>query len=372
MKLVAAVAILALVFAVQKVLYRKNWFKGLETEMYFSRDYIECGENAELIEVISNRKFLPLPVLHLKFSIDKSLKFLDKKNSQVTDLYHKNELFSIMGYQRITRKLEFTGTLRGVVGVKNASIIVRDFFMTDTYARSLRAFDNIYIFPKKMNTEKFDYFYRGILGEIEAKRSMVEDSMTFRGVREYQPFDPFRAVNWKQSAKAGELMVNMYGYTTDCRVRILLNLDNEYMIETDKLLEEAISLVSSFADSLLKKGISVSVRTNGKDAEGKLLPEVPEGTDRKHSVTIDRMLTEICSSEGKDMFLDMIKEECSNTNRDLFYLIVSPYGKSDMVELLDALKDEGASIHLVVPCYDEYPYVSTRKYITPWEVPINV
>ena len=93
MKLLVAAIVFVLVYAVQRYLFGKYWYRGLDSEVRFSRDYIECGESAELIEVITNDKLMPLPVFHLKFSVDKSLKFYDKTNSNVTDLYHKNELF---------------------------------------------------------------------------------------------------------------------------------------------------------------------------------------------------------------------------------------------------------------------------------------
>ena len=121
MNLVFATLLLVVIYFVQKKIYRKTWNKNLDAEIYFSKDYIECGESAELVEVVSNDKFLPLPVFHLKFSVDKSLDFIDKSNSKITDRYHKNEVFSIMGHERITRKLVFLGGNRGVVSVSNAS-----------------------------------------------------------------------------------------------------------------------------------------------------------------------------------------------------------------------------------------------------------
>ncbi len=372
MKLVSAVIILAICYLVQKALYRKYWMKGLGADISFSRDFIECGESAELIEVVTNDKFLPLPAFHLKFSVDKSLKFDDIVNSKVTDLYHKNELFTIMGHQRITRRLSFTGTMRGVVGVNNASILVRNLFMTDVYAARVPHTDRLYVFPAKLRNDRFKMFFRGIIGEVEAKRSLIEDSLTFRGIREYQHFDAYRSINWKKSAGAGELMVNMYGYTTDSKVRILLNLDNDIMIETNKLLEEAISLVSSISLELLKKGIGVSVVTNGTDAEGGSLPEIREGAEISHSITIDRMLTEIAGSRGKDLFLEILKEETAHLRSDTFYIVISPYARKDMIAVLDKMSDKGAALHMIVPCYDEYPYVSDRAYSAGWEVPINV
>ena len=85
MKFIAAVIILTITYFVQKMLFSKYWNRGLETDVYFNRDFVECGENAELVEIVTNRKALPLPVFHLKFSVDKSLKFLDNEFGHFRD-----------------------------------------------------------------------------------------------------------------------------------------------------------------------------------------------------------------------------------------------------------------------------------------------
>ena len=372
MNLVFATLLLVIIYVVQKRVYRKLWNKNLDAEISFSKDYIECGESAELVEVVSNNKYLPLPVFHLKFSVDKSLDFIDKTNSNITDLYHKNEVFSIMGHERITRKLVFLGGDRGVVNLSNAYIIVHDFFMTETYARAISHNDVIYVFPKKLNTERFKLLFRGIIGEIESPRSLVEDPLVFRGIREYQPFDSYRSINWKQSAKARELMVNMYGYTTDSRVHIMLNLDNDYMIETNKLLEEAISLTSTFSRMLLEQGVGVSMVTNSTGRDGRSIPAVEEGYGLSHGIEIDKHLAEIKGSTGKDAFLLMLENELRAVKKNVLYLVISPYAKSDLIELLDGIEKAKGTVHLLVPYYDEYPYRPSRIYADGWEVPLNV
>ncbi len=372
MKIIAAFIILATIYFIQHIFFRKNWFKNLELNISFNRDYIECGESADLVEIVTNDKFLPLPSFNLKFSVDRSLVFDDQYNSVVTDCYHKNEVFTVFGHQRVIRKLSFQGTHRGVFGVQNANFIVHDYFMLKQYAGKMKNSDYIYVFPKKLSTERFRIAFKGLMGELETRRNIIEDSMSFRGIREYQPFDPYRSVNWKQSAKARELMVNMRGFTTDSRVRILLNLDSDNMIESEKLLEEAISLTSSFARQFIKEGVNVSVVTNAVDKDGRRLPGIGEGAELKHAITIDRMLTEIKGSEGKDTFIELINDEIKKFSSDNLYLIISPYARRDLLELLDRIERKEGAVHLIVPFYDEYPYVKNRSYAEGWEVPINV
>ena len=90
-------------FALQKYLYRKYWQKGVEVLLQFDREAVTAGEYVNLLEVIENRKYLPLPSLKVKFQCSRHLKFMDDTNSAVTDKYYRNDLFSVMPYKRITR-----------------------------------------------------------------------------------------------------------------------------------------------------------------------------------------------------------------------------------------------------------------------------
>ena len=91
-------------------MYRRRWDSGLLAKLSFDKNHLECGEEAALMVEIENRKLLPLPVFHLKYSVDRSFRFVDNDNSAVTDLYYKNDAFSVIGNQKITRRHLFHGT----------------------------------------------------------------------------------------------------------------------------------------------------------------------------------------------------------------------------------------------------------------------
>jgi hypothetical protein len=113
----------------------------------------------------------------------------------------------------------------------------------------------------------------------------------------------------------------------DREVRILLNLDTENMIHPTRLLETSISLASSISRDLLKKKTGVSLVTNGMTRKsGRLfdtmenmksvsfritedhvnLPPVGKGSDMSHALTIDKVLSSILASSGKDEFLRLL------------------------------------------------------------------
>ncbi len=368
MKLLSGVIILVAIYIFQKLLYRKNWDKELSATLSFSRSNMECGERAELLEVIANNKLLPLPVFHFKFSVDRSLVFDDKANASVTDRFHKNEVFSVMGHEKVTRRMAFQAEKRGIFQVEGASILVRDFFLTSTFAKKVTSDASIMVFPGKLRGEAVNECLTGVMGELESKRSIVEDMSFFRGIREYRTTDSFRAINWKASARERELMVNMFGWSMDSRVELLLNLDTDVMVEVDRMLETAISLTSTIARKLLERRVSVSLLTNGLDGEGERLPRVEAGAEISHGITIDESLTRIVGSGKKDMFLTEVDELWKTSRPEVVYLIVSPYQKPDLLDRMDKARQAGNSIMMIVPYYNKFGYTHVRDYVKGWEV----
>lgn len=368
MHLILIVFMIGIIYLAQERLYRKYWRKGLRTGLAFSREYMECGEEAELTLDIENGKALPLPVFHYKFSVDRALRFRDMENSVVTDYYHRNDVFSILGHQRIRRTLTFCGSERGHFRVESANIMVRDFFMSRLFAMTQREDIGIYVFPKKVDVKELATLTRGRVGEMAARRSLVEDPLSFRGLRDYQSGDPYRAINWKQSARTNAWKVNLFEATQDAEVKILLNLDTDSMIRADRLLEAAISVTSSLAREHLKAKERVSVWCNGLTEEDQSMTEPGVGSELSHGITIDKYLTVIRRSEGKDAFLGRLDAEVKSINRNTLYLVISPYYKEDLLLRLDRLIREEASVLCVVPYYSRIGFEARRPYLRGWEV----
>ena len=371
MKLIAAVLVVLLFYFIQKVIYSKYWEKGLSTDVRFSKEFIECGEHAELIESVTNDKNLPLPIFQFKTSVDRNLRFEDMENSVVTDRYYRNDIFSLLGRQKVERKLVFEATHRGIYAVDSINVLAKDFFLVSTFATSVDSDARIIVFPKKLDISALDPMFRGILGEIQARHSVVEDSLTFRGIRDYRTSDGYRSINWKQSAKSiNKLKVNVYDFTMDAEVRILVNLDTETMIETDRLLETSISIASSAVRRFLLEHVKVSVNTNGtKEEEGsEILPNPGAGAELSHSATIDKYLAGVKGSAGTEAFLTQLDREKIERGERVLYLIISPYYKEDLLQKLDSLERAGLSVVMVVPYYDKHGFHATRPWMYGWKL----
>lgn len=368
MQLIIALVIATIIYIVQQRVYSRLWNKNLHVRIDFRDEYVECGEKSMLTEVVNNAKFLPLPVFHVKFSVTRDFLFDDLENAVVTDNYHRNDAFSVMGNQKITRRLEFVAKRRGFYSINSFNIIARDFFVTKNFAANIDNQSDIYVFPYKIKNSEFDVICNTLMGDIESKKSLVEDPFTLRGIREYDTADNMSKINWKASAKREELMVNLYNRSSEQRVKILVNLEPDNMIKVDKLQDICIELASSLAMFFLSNKLPVMLVSNGLDMITKELGRVNYGASLNHQISIDKYLARIGQNAGVEEFLSIIDSEIKDMKKDTTYVIISPYCKDDLMLKLDYMKQLGMNIHMLVPYYDIKEPENIREYTYGWEV----
>ena len=91
------------------------------------------------------------------------------------------------------------------------------------------------------------------------------DPFELRSIRAYEPFDPYRSINWKATAKTGALKVNVYAPTISRKVALLLDTGSNQIWEDADLIEESIRICGSLACALIDAGIPVSLASCGID-----------------------------------------------------------------------------------------------------------
>ena len=76
MKIIYIICGSACIYLLQRELYKKYWNRNLFASVYFTQHAITELEQGELCETIVNRKCLPLPMLRVKFEVDRHLDFI--------------------------------------------------------------------------------------------------------------------------------------------------------------------------------------------------------------------------------------------------------------------------------------------------------
>ncbi|MBO4749805.1 MAG: DUF58 domain-containing protein [Lachnospiraceae bacterium] len=260
---IAVIMIIALFL--QRKYYIDHWLDSLEIRLKFMQAEIPEYNKGSLQIVVENQKKLPLPMLNVKFQTDKHLEFEKSRGSVVTDLFYHNDVFQVNGGERVTRTLFFYGQKRGYYQIRNVDLTSSDLIMSCEMHSSFQPTESVYILPKALESREFQLMLQQLNGEMLTKRNLYEDPFELRGIREYQPFDNMKSINWKATAKTGHFMVNQRNYTAPKTVRIFLNLEDHHLIRNLDELEDAIRLAAGLAKYLLEQGIKVSFFCNGPD-----------------------------------------------------------------------------------------------------------
>lgn len=355
MKILGIGIIAFFLFGLQRRIYQKLWSRNLKVSVTFSQKGITEGEEGEIVEVIENRKWLPLTMLKVKFQTSRNLEFADNPGSNTTDQYYRNDIFQIGGGERITRKLKFVGKRRGYYHIKNIDLVGADLFLTSEQVESMSTNCYLYVYPRMYDSKEFRMSLQKLNGEVIVKRHMLEDPFEYRGIREYQPYDDMRSVNWKATAKTGALMVNQKNYTAMQTVRIFLNTEDTGVLKKEDEVEASMRIVMGLTSFFLAQGIKVAFYANGRDVISGEWVKIDGGAGAGQQDAIGRALARIDTAKQPWSFVELFEETVLNDSTSTITLFVSPNGYDDFIGLLTRCKEKGLTYTWF------YPYGTVEK-----------
>lgn len=352
--------------------YRRLWSENLEVVVDFTEEAVVEGTDSELTEMISNRKWLFLPMLQVGFETHKNLRFGQEENVSVSDLCYKRDIFSVGGYQKITRTIPFHCSRRGFYEIESADLITRSPLLTTKLHKAEKQNTFIYVYPRLIEDALLDISFQKIMGEIQAKKNIYEDPFEFRGIREYQPTDPMSKINWKASAKSADWMVNLYGSTNAQDITILLDLEDETAWKYDDIHEEQIRLAATLAARFIDVGVPVGLVTNGKDIKMDEMLRLESGTGKQQFFNVSRGLARIDLGKNKESMAQLvIKEREQLSHLQKTYIMISKNQRKDCYEAFLSLIQQGTTGFWISTRYDDMEW-KLPKYanlpVIDWEV----
>ena len=371
MRLLVVLIIGAVFYFVQNLLFRKNWYKGLSVDVDFEKHTVREGDQNTLTEVVRNDKFLPLPVVLVKFSMTRTFLFPREKNATVTDQYYRKEYFFCFSYQVITRKYNFTASRRGEYSISSVDVICKDFFFAEDVFAGMKRFSSVLVLPGRMREGEIPKDVIRLNGEIIHRIKLMEDPFEFRGIREYQPFDSMNHINWKATAKNDSLMVNTFHTTNRRNVVLLLNMETGSVRKGETIAEAAIKIASYLADTFITEQVPVALYTNGTDIGSDELISVEAGSDEGHIRNIDVALARIKIKEFYSPFTGLVNEKTAEEEGENEFIIISNYRKEDLVSTFFELKRAGRRVSFIVPEYNYAPITPLTENgvdVIKWEI----
>lgn len=350
-------AVLVILYFTIGIIYNKYWNYNLKADIYLPKSDAYEGDVTQLVEVVINDKFLPIPTMEIDFNLEKGLRFLNGENSTVSDKLYRRDVFSAGMKKKITRTLELYCLRRGYYTLDELGIMAKDIFMIKKYLSSKTFFEEFYVYPRKVNSEKILIPYTKVMGEVLSRQKMYEDPFEFGGIRDYQITDPMKYVNWKASARAGKLVTNMHDTTLSQNLTVILDTYDNMKVMDEELNEESIRIVSGLVEKFLVQGMNLTVLANAHD---KITDKTLKLTQLRGLATkqVRQNLAKLVLGQEKT-----IESLFEDIEKDSLVVVVSK--NTDIGEYLDKLNND---IVWVVPYKFERAIIPKKKYNTVlWE-----
>lgn len=258
-------AIVIISYFIIEEVYKKCWNHNLEIDVFLPEEQLYEGDITNIKEVIINDKMLPLPILEVFFHFKKGLKYTDMANSLVSDKLYRRDVFAVGMKRKISRTFEVACVKRGYYTLESLELMSSDLFMQQKFLGEKQFFKEFYVFPKKVKSEKIGLPYKKIMGDLISRKHLYEDPFSFGGVRDYAITDPMNRINWKASAKAQDLIVNMYESSINQKIVVVLDTFENRNSGSEDLNEESIRIAAALVERLFFQGVEVTLIGNGSD-----------------------------------------------------------------------------------------------------------
>ncbi len=309
--MIAAILIplgLALMVILENWLFGKFWDRNLSVEISFDTDAETVGRETSVTQTVSNGKLMPVSLLQVGYETDLGLDVMSGNQVSISDHVNIVELFSLHPFEQTTRKIRIHCAKRGYYRILRTSLTAHNVFGRSQQYKNLDQHTELYVFPELIRLQSLNLAVDRLSGDLKARRRLYEDPFLFRGIRDYTNTDPMSSINWKASARTGELKVNLRDYTAGQKVYIMLNLENPGTPYADDLLEDGIRIAATVADRLVRLQIPIGFITNGRDILTGESPYLETGSSEIHYRSLLEMLSRLRVGGQTESFAGIVED----------------------------------------------------------------
>ena len=322
------------------------------------------GEAIDLVFELTNEKILPLSWLQ----IEEELPYrLTKGKSPGAGPFSRDRLrwaTSISGRQRLRWKHQVVCRERGEYHLGPTRLRSGDLFGFFPREMLLPPLETVLIYPRIIPVERLALPVMGLSGERETRRSIHEDLSRTVGTREYFHGDPFKRINWKASARYGELRSRQYECTTNPSLLFLLDVETFFgnSSEIEDSFEFAISVIASLALRADQEKFSIGFMANS-------VPEIqiPVSSGHDHLLLLMETLARIKAETRLSLCVQLDKQSRFLPMGTRLVLLARSVSAST-ADMIAGLKRQGVSLFPII-VGGEMPEPSSEggPVVRPWQ-----
>lgn len=185
-------------------------------------------------------------------------------------------------------------------------------------------------------------------GSLKVHNPVYEDQTKLRNIREYQPGDSLKRINWKASAKSGKLQTMEFSHTISASAFIFLNMEaKKYPLKHRyRIIERAIEAAASVLMEYGGRGQMTGFSSNGLVNE--MEPFVPAAAGNMQTIAILEILAGIESidTSKKSLLQDFFNKAKYPPSGTHLY-IITPVIDKEILAQLEILRKKRMFIKLI-------------------------
>ena len=251
--IIQALALLMLIVLVLSYVYASFGYTYVTA---VRRDRVLRAHRLQRLEIrlfVENRS--PIPLHHI---------FVRDNTGQLFSVQDPSSFFPLAAWERRTVRYHVESRERGDFSVGPIVISGSDPLGLFPWSKEAGETLQVIIYPRVLPVQLAHR--RGLpSGKIRTQARIYEDPTRYRSIREYGPGDDTRRINWKVSARMGDLFCMEYLPALSFPVLILLNLTTEdYPVRyREHRMERAIETAASLCAAFIGLGQEVGLVTSG-------------------------------------------------------------------------------------------------------------
>ena len=217
---------------------------------------------------VTNRKLLPLPTLEVRDQLPEALAppGLELRPAGAPGMQWYTRDTHLGPFQRTSWSLELSCARRGHYKIGPARLRSGDGFGLFSNERDEPVVNTVVVYPETRSMTDLGLPAARPLGDRRGRDRIVEDPLRIAGVRDYRSGDPLHRIDWKATARRGELQSRVYEPSATQHLLVALNVDtmeHPWQGFVPELLEESIVVAASVARWAFEHSYAVGLLANG-------------------------------------------------------------------------------------------------------------
>jgi uncharacterized protein (DUF58 family) len=309
------------------------------------------GEKVALSVELTNRKPLPLPWYEWRLGLSENLP-VEGEHLGAAAVPGQKWLIrrgALGWYQRHDWTFTLAPDTRGYHQVGTATMRSGD--LLGAYPRSTEddERDHLVVFPRVFSMEDMGLPSERPFGERKGGNRVFEDPLRIAGLREYRPGDPLRRIDWKATARSGDLRSRVYEPSATQQLYLLVNIDTmEHAWEgylRDEL-ERIVSVSASLCVWAAGARYAVGLLANGAFPDADRPMRLPPSRSRDQ---VSRLLEALAVIQPLTMgdLAGAIQRESGKLPQGSTLVVVASLMPPPLAGVLARLHDEGHNVFVL-------------------------